>query len=135
MPKPAASKLSVLIIDDDPVFRDLLKMTLEKTDGSKVTACGNARTALEFLKHGAQEIQLILLDLDMPDMNGVAFLQSIRNSGDRKLADMPVVIVTGHDSEKVKQGMEPFGIHGFLGKPPDMKKLVEVLNSIRQPGH
>jgi len=130
--KPTAGKLSVLIIDDDPMFRDLLKMTLEKAGNSKVTAAGSARTALEFLNHGAEDIQLILLDLDMPDMNGVAFLQTIRSSHDHKLADMPVVIVTGHDSEKVKKGMEPFGIHGFLGKPPDMAKLVELLNSVRQ---
>ena len=132
MAKPGDRKLSVLIIDDDPMFRDLLKLTLEKVSGSKVTAAGSARTALEFLKHGAEDIQLILLDLDMPDMNGVAFLQSIRNSGDRKLAGIPVVIVTGHDSEKVKKGMETFGIHGFLGKPPDMAQLQRLLDSVRQ---
>jgi len=132
MAKPAVKQLSIMIIDDDPIFRDLLKLMLEKQGGSKVTAAGNARTALEFLKHGAEDIQLILLDLDMPDMNGVAFLQSIRGSHDRKIADMPVVIVTGHDSEKVKQGMEPFRILGLLGKPPDMARLETLLNSIRQ---
>lgn len=131
MKKPAPRKLSLLIIDDDQMFRDLLKMTLEKTSGDRVTAAGNARTALEFLRHGTEEVHVVLLDLDMPDMNGVAFLQSIRSSPERKLAHLPVVIVTGHDSEKVKKGMEPFGILGFLGKPPDLKELQRMLDSVR----
>jgi CheY-like chemotaxis protein len=125
--------LSVLVIDDDPDFRELLKIGLEKLGITRVTAVGNARTALEFIQHGVQDVQLVLLDLDMPDMNGIAFLHSVRSSHDPKVAHLPVVIVSGFDTERVKEGVEPFGILGFLGKPPDMAELERLLNSLGSP--
>lgn len=121
--------MSVLVVDDDPDFRELLKVALEKLGVGKVTAAGSAKAALELIEAGTGEVGLILLDLDMPDVSGIAFLHSIRSSQDPKIAALPIVIVSAFDSEHVKEGVEPFGILGFLGKPPNMTELQRLLES------
>lgn len=121
--------LSVLIVDDDPDFRELLKLALEKLGVGKVAAAGSAKAGLELIEAGSTDVQLILLDLDMPDVSGVAFLHSIRSSQDPKIAKLPIVIVSAFDSERVKEGVEPFGVLGFLGKPPNMTELQRLLES------
>jgi CheY-like chemotaxis protein len=133
MKKDSLADLSVLVIDDDPDFRELLKLALEKLGTTRVTAVGNARAALEFIQKGAQVVHVVLLDLDMPDMNGIAFLHSIRGSNEGRLAFLPVIVVTAYDTERVKEGVEPFGILGFLGKPPDAVQLERLLKSVPKP--
>jgi len=109
-------EVRILAIDDDDESRELLKAVLKRHGFTIIFTAANARTALDFLRHGTEEIHLILLDLDMPDMNGIAFLRALRADADEKIANLPVVVVTAHGSEKVEEGLRTLGIQGFVGK-------------------
>ena len=126
-PGSSLRDVTVLSVDDDPFFRRLVERLLEKVGVGKVIAAGDAAQALDFLLNSPGQADLVLLDLDMPGMNGVAFLQGLRGSPDSRVADLPVIILTDHGSAGVVKGMVRFGIHGFLVKPPGPEELGETL--------
>jgi CheY-like chemotaxis protein len=83
----------VLIVDDDPATRDILRRTLEK-EGWLVSEACNGRMGLERLRHSRPV--LILLDLMMPEMDGFEMLEALRHQG-ASWRDIPVIIVTAKD--------------------------------------
>jgi CheY-like chemotaxis protein len=130
MKNSGIKQTSILIIDDDLFFRDIFKTSLKQLGITKVTAVGNARAAAELLEQGTIDVHVILLDLDMPGMNGIAFLQMIRDSHDRKIAELPVIIVSAYVTDAVKEDLARFDILGFLGKPPDMGDLKRLIGAL-----
>jgi DNA-binding NarL/FixJ family response regulator len=102
---------AVLIADDHPLFRDALAQIVTSTmPHARVVECGNIEDAQAAL--GRQDFELILLDVNMPGMNGMAGLLSLRN----KAPATPVVIVSGReDKETVDQAMG-CGAAGFIPK-------------------
>src|SRR5690606_13368692 len=132
MAQPTPETVTVLAIDDDSDFRELLTRALKKAGFRNVIVTASARTALDFLKNGDEPVSVILLDLDMPDMNGVAFLRKLRSDAEHRVAVIPVIVVTAHDSREVEDGVRPLGIHGFLPKPPDANGLrTAILGAVR----
>ncbi len=91
---------SVLIIDDEKVFRDILSLNLAK-QGYKVESAANGQRAIEFLK--LNSVDLIILDLKMPQMDGNQFLQSFKS--DLKL-NIPYIILTNVKDELLAKSSE-----------------------------
>jgi signal transduction histidine kinase/CheY-like chemotaxis protein len=83
----------VLIVDDDPEVRDIVRTTLESS-GLKTFQAVNGRAALDWLEHHPSP-SLILLDLMMPEMDGFEFLEQIRNRD--KLIEVPIVVLTAKE--------------------------------------
>jgi CheY-like chemotaxis protein len=83
---------SVLVVEDDPATREMLRRALEK-EGWRVVEAENGRVGLERLSAGMPT--LILLDLMMPDMDGFEFMQKLRARPDGRL--VPVVVITAKD--------------------------------------
>jgi CheY-like chemotaxis protein/two-component sensor histidine kinase len=83
---------TVLIVEDDPDARDLMRRTLEK-EGWSVMEAANGRVALQYVTQKAP--QLILLDLMMPEMNGCQFVTELRNRPEWR--SIPVVVLTAKD--------------------------------------
>jgi DNA-binding NarL/FixJ family response regulator len=102
---------AVLIADDHPLFRDALAQIVGSTlPSSRVIEVGSVAEALDALSGG--DFELILLDVNMPGMNGMAGLLSLR----RKAPATPVVIVSGkEDRETVEQAIG-CGAAGFIPK-------------------
>jgi DNA-binding NarL/FixJ family response regulator len=102
---------AVLIADDRPLFRDALAQIVTSTlPHAKVVECGCIEDALAAL--AMQDFELVLLDVNMPGMNGMAGLLSLRNAAPAT----PVVIVSGReDRETVDQAMG-CGAAGFIPK-------------------
>jgi DNA-binding NarL/FixJ family response regulator len=102
---------AVLIADDHPLFRDALAQIVSSTlPHAKVVECGCIEDAQAAL--GQQDFELILLDVNMPGMNGMAGLLALRNTAPAT----PVVIVSGReDRETVDQAMG-CGAAGFIPK-------------------
>lgn len=102
---------AVLIADDHPLFRDALAQIVSTTvKGARVVECGCLDDALAAL--ATQDFELILLDVNMPGMNGMAGLLAVRNTAPAT----PVVIVSGReDRETVDQAMG-CGAAGFIPK-------------------
>ena len=91
----------ILVVDDDPVQRRLLKNAVERY-GHVAHVADNGRLALEFLKRNRRQINVIVLDLMMPELDGLGFLQA---AGEMAL-EIPVIVQTGQGGiETVVQAM------------------------------
>lgn len=108
---------NILVVDDNANIRRLYEYTLEK-NGYRPYSAGDGKQALEVLE--STHIDLVILDLMMPEMDGYAFLKTIRDSG----SDMPVLIITALDSrENVVKGFT-LGTDDFMSKPVDEAEML-----------
>ena len=116
----------ILVVDDDEGVRDALKMTLEY-EGYECLFARSGREGLERL--GAESVDLVLLDVKMPGMDGLEVLRRMRERGDA----VPVIVISGHGTistavEATKQGAFTFLEKGFEG---DVLK-VNIRNALEQ---
>jgi two-component system, sensor histidine kinase and response regulator len=109
----------ILFVDDDPFYRDLAAGTLDDARYNVTLADGGA-AALAALDGGA--FDLLVLDLAMPDVSGFEVLEQLRAG--KKQANMPVLVITGHDdAESVARAFD-IGATSFLAKPLNWMLLV-----------
>jgi class 3 adenylate cyclase len=112
MAEPAASGARLLVVDDNKVNRLLLTRSLELL-GHRVAAAENGRAALDALRR--EPFDLMLLDIEMPEMNGFQVLEQIR--GDLALRDVPVIVTSSLEGlENVVRCIE-LGAEDYLTKP------------------
>lgn len=105
--------LRVLVCDDDPGTRLLLKRILARDHGALVTEAEDGRHAVELL--AKSEFDLLVLDLIMPGLDGVGVLKTLRAR--TKSANLPVVILSGERrAESIAQVIQ-LGVSEFLLKP------------------
>ena len=115
----------VLVIDDDATARDLIADYLRQAGFTVITAAGGS----EGLKRAKEYHPIaITLDVIMPDIDGWTVLAALR--GDPELADIPTVMATIVDERR--HGMT-LGAVGYLTKPVDRKRLVDVIAKYRAP--
>ncbi|MBF0224002.1 MAG: response regulator [Desulfobacterales bacterium] len=110
--------LKVLIVDDNPMARDILAEQLDSLK-FKVVTMPSAQAAIIELERAAKEgepYELVLMDWKMPKMDGIEASKKIKN--DINLEQIPLIImVTGFGSEEVMKQVQQAGINGFLMKP------------------
>ena len=111
-----ATPIKVLVIDDEPPIRKLLRMGLS-TQGYEILEAPNGKTALELL---AQHPALIILDLGLPDIQGHELLRTIRarNEG------VPIVVLSSRGDEAGKVQALDLGADDYLTKPFGMDELL-----------
>jgi len=116
--------LNILIVDDDMINRMLLKALLKKNPKvGTVIEAENGSEALEKIRSGSS-IDLILLDIMMPILNGIEFLKIFRS--DMANSHIPVIVLTTDDTRKAE--VFDNGANDFLRKPileKDLNRLVE----------
>ncbi|MBR3936530.1 MAG: response regulator [Bacteroidaceae bacterium] len=118
------SKYTVLIVDDIPVNIILLKTMLARINVQILTAVDGGQ-ALETVRKLKPE--LVLLDIQMPVMNGLDVLKKMKNSPELK--DIPVIMVSAYTSpEDIEQSMS-LGASGFIKKPVIMDILLSSVTS------
>ncbi|MBI4657019.1 MAG: response regulator transcription factor [Elusimicrobia bacterium] len=111
--------MKILIADDDKIFRKLVKEVLELS-GYEVLEAENGRQAWEKLQ--AEGADMAVLDINMPEMDGIELLKNIRSGEKHK--DMPVLMLTVRAfAEDQVQGYET-GADDYLTKPFDNEILV-----------
>jgi len=122
----SARQQTILVVDDDPVITDLMVRRL-KADGFEAEGVLNSTDARARLENGNQPegavrpVDLILLDIEMPDISGLDFLAEIRRS--RSAIELPVIMVTGRDSaEDVVQALGQ-AANDYVTKPVDFPVL------------
>ncbi|MES2351299.1 MAG: response regulator, partial [Pseudomonadota bacterium] len=97
--------------------------------GNAVISMENGEAGLEYLRDPAQERPcIILLDLNMPIMNGIEFLQQIKL--DPSLRRIPVVVLTTSEEQQDKVRSFDLGVAGYMAKPVDYRRFVEMMRSI-----
>ena len=115
----------ILVVDDDDDFRAGLRLALEMK-GYQVEERSNGQEALELLAEKAP--LLVLLDLQMPVMNGREMLQRMRSTPELK--DVPVVIISGFGFEWEAELM---GAQGYIGKPFEPPELEKTIANLLRP--
>lgn len=116
------NSIRVLIVDDEEIFVQSLTRVL-RTRGMGVRGVYNGRSAVEAIC--AEEFDVIILDMRMPGMDGLATLQAIRE----KDSLTPVILLTGHeDIERVRMALKN-GVVEFLLKPCDIEYLVAAIEN------
>jgi two-component system chemotaxis response regulator CheY len=104
--------MKILIVDDDKTTRKLLSLFL-KESGFEVVTAENGLNALE--KLGSDTFQLVLTDLNMPFMDGIEFLRSMKSNPGT--SNIPALMLTTETDEEERERAMKAGADGFLSKP------------------
>lgn len=111
-----AAPVKVLVIDDEPPIRKLLRMGLS-TQGYQILEASNGKTALECL---ALNPDLVILDLGLPDIQGLDLLRTIRSRSER----VPIIVLSSRGDEAAKVEALDLGADDYVTKPFGMDELL-----------
>jgi len=119
-----------LLAEDDSVDTMTVKRALKELKVTNQLICTiNGQEALEYLRDESNKRPcVILLDLNMPKMNGVEFLRIAK--ADEVLKKIPVVVLTTSEEEQDVVDSFNLGVAGYIVKPTDYKKFVEAIRTI-----
>ena len=120
--------MDVLIVDDSAAIRKILKRVLQQAEVplGQVYEAGDGNEAVESLKK--QRVQLILSDINMPNMDGLQLLSTVKANAEWK--DVPVVMITTEGSQaKVLEAVQ-LGAVGYVRKPFTAEQIKEKLAGI-----
>ncbi|MTV11750.1 MULTISPECIES: hybrid sensor histidine kinase/response regulator [Bradyrhizobium] len=110
--RPSASAQSVLLVDDSAFFRNMLAPVL-KAAGYKVRTAGGAQEGLAALRSG-QSFDVVLTDIEMPEMNGFEFAENIRS--DHNLIGLPIIALSAMVSPAAIERGRQAGFHDYVAK-------------------
>jgi CheY-like chemotaxis protein len=115
---------SVLIVEDEPQIRQLVGIVLEAA-GYTVLEAGNGMDALDMMRKRFEPLDMIILDLRMPKMDGFEFLYRLKR---HERSSTPVLVLTAHEESFGKA--RDFGADACISKPFDRKQLLEIANHL-----
>ena len=119
----------LLLVDDIEVNREIAKMLLE-SEGFIVDTATDGKDAVEKVAASAENYDCVLMDIQMPIMNGYEAAKKIRELENPKLANVPIIAMTANAfSEDVKAALDA-GMNGHIAKPIDVEKMMETLAKI-----
>lgn len=115
----------ILIVEDEPSFSKILAYKL-KTAGAIVIVAADGDEALE--KAHKEQLDLVLLDLIMPEMSGFDFLEEIRK--DERLKDLPVIVLSSLEQELNEEKCRELGVVDYLIKnETPLSRIEEIVDS------
>jgi CheY-like chemotaxis protein len=125
--------INILLVEDDVVDVKNVERALRKNNvANPLFVAGNGLEALEMLRSGSVPgpRRLVLLDLNMPKMNGIEFLQELRN--DPELSRITVVVLTTSNDDRDKLAAYDHHVAGYLLKPVTFTNFVEVMATLNK---
>jgi len=114
----------ILIAEDSSVIQNLTKKILENQQYTIISA-KNGKEVINIVNK--ESIDLILMDINMPQMDGMSCAKEIRKSSDGKIASIPLIAITGNARNYSDADFTDAGFNEFLPKPLDFDKLVELV--------
>ena len=112
----------VLVTDDEPLVADLVRRTLSRM-GYEVVVVGSGREAIRAVDQAEAPFDLLLLDLNMPEMSGLEAWQAIH----ARDPDLPVVVMSGFGASDVLDGIREAGVRTLLSKPFRIEELARAV--------
>ena len=121
---------AILLVEDDQVDAMTVRRAFKELHViNRLDHVENGEEALDYLcDSGKERPCLILLDLNMPVMNGIEFLQAVKRAPELRL--FPVVVLTTSDEQKDKVETFDLGVAGYMRKPVDYRQFVEIIRTI-----
>ncbi len=117
----------ILIVDDSSLLHQMYKLVFMRYKGCKVISAMNGLEALDKLSQ-EDGIELVLLDINMPVMNGLQFLQNIQEDGNYK--GLPIIIVSTEGKEEDTLRGLSMGARGYIKKPFQPAELHTMIEKI-----
>lgn len=120
----------ILLVDDNDLNREIA-VTLLEDEGFTVECAVNGQQAVDMVSAASPDhFQLVLMDVQMPIMNGYEATRAIRKLDNSQLASIPILAMTADAFEEDRQKALRCGMDGHLTKPIEMEKLFEALNLV-----
>jgi CheY-like chemotaxis protein len=127
--RPASPPLRILLVEDNIVNQRVGTFMLQKA-GHTVTVAGNGRQALEMLARA--EFDVVLLDVQMPEMDGLETIAEIRRREQGTGRHLPVVALTAHALQGDRERCLAAGMDGYVSKPLRAEELLAVFRELVQ---
>jgi two-component system chemotaxis response regulator CheY len=126
--KPQIEALKVLVVDDDHYMRRVLRTILTAIGVKTVFEAGDGAAGLKAIR--ANNPDLVIVDWDMPKIDGAQLVRTVRSPGAFPMPDVPIIILSGHgDRWRVVEAAR-IGAHEFLLKPVSIKALHDRIVAI-----
>ncbi|HBR17840.1 MAG: two-component system response regulator [Deltaproteobacteria bacterium RIFCSPLOWO2_12_FULL_43_16] len=120
----------ILIVEDSPTTRAMITSAVEVIDGLEIFESKSGFEALKLLPH--HSFDLILTDINMPDINGLELVNFVKKNPDYK--HIPLIIITTEGSEKDKEKGLSLGADEYLVKPFDPETLQRLVKKYLKVG-
>lgn len=117
MPDHDFSAITVMVVDDEEFTRRFVTKILAFIGIDQVVIAKNGIDALKQLTETDSRIDLVICDVEMPEMTGYEFVRRLRGGATPRFKDLPVLILTGEDNDANLRKAHIYKINGFLIKP------------------
>ena len=117
----------VLVAEDSSVIQNLTKKILQ-FQNFDIKSVKNGKEVLKSME--TESFDLILMDINMPQMDGMACIREIRSMSDKTKSGIPVVAITGNAKNYSEEDFSSAGFNEFLAKPLDFDKLVDTVKRL-----
>jgi two-component system chemotaxis response regulator CheY len=117
------NSLTVLVVEDEAFSLRFVSRILQKIGVSQVLEARNGVEALELMENPDNHIDLVISDIEMPEMDGYELVRRIRYGTVPQYKDVPVLMLTGQDTEDNVQKARIHKIDGYIVKPPKVDQL------------
>jgi chemosensory pili system protein ChpA (sensor histidine kinase/response regulator) len=124
-PAPVERQLTALVVDDSITMRRVTQRLLERR-GVKVLTARDGLDAITVLQD--HEVDVILLDIEMPRMDGYQFATHVRN--DPRVKHVPIIMITSRSGEKHRAKAIEIGVNDYLSKPYQESQLVAAIEAL-----
>ena len=132
-PTPSPRRVErILLAEDNPVNQKVAVRFLEK-EGYRVTVAGNGREAVEALEQ--EQFDLVLMDVQMPEMDGLQATAAIRARERRTGARVPILAMTAHAMSGDRERCLTAGMDGYITKPIHKSELMRAIAGVAQEAH
>jgi PAS domain S-box-containing protein len=122
----AIRSLRVLLAEDTPANQKVVRAMLEKR-GHQTIIADNGREAIEYVRQ--DEFDVILMDVQMPIMDGLQATAVIREMSDPAKADVPIIAMTAHARREDRHRCQQAGMDAYISKPLDVNRLISLVES------
>ena len=111
----------VLIVEDSPAMRQLIRFALNKVEGLEVLEANDGVDGLSKLT--GKKFDLLIVDINMPIMDGLKLIDMVRKNAEHQ--DVPILIITTESAEEDRQRAMALGVNEYLTKPVQSGQIVE----------
>ena len=125
--------LNILLAEDNDINSYAAKSLLEQ-DGHKVTIAKNGEQAIRAVIDSSQNFNVILMDIHMPEIDGIEASRRIRQLDDPQKQTIPIIALTANIMQEDKQKCIEAGMNGFVAKPFSPDQLDKELLAVLHPG-
>lgn len=120
-----------LVVEDSPTMVQLYKMVLGSIEGTDLVFAGNGREGLDCVTQNP-DFDLLIVDINMPEMDGLEFLSRVRN--EMKIEDVPAIVISTEAEDEDRQAAIQAGAADYLKKPWSPDALLATIDRVLGTG-